>query len=265
MKLDGFVFGKLTHDAGEAPMASFRRYDKARGAILSTALASFGTGKLTDQRVRAEAEQLVAKLLGAAQPAVLAVRAVAKPAEAQAGNTPQTPQAPSPATVAATEESAQPPQTVEPAQLSPADKLSLRRFTGYALLGGAAASVGLSVLSFVQVERAGSNSSFQEYRSLVGMANDKIKDVCDEASANRAYGLAASRFREVKSSCSTGGTFEILQYVFIGSALVTGGLATFFLFGGDDSRGSTKNTAGKLTLHPAIRGAGATVTARYYF
>jgi hypothetical protein len=278
MKLDGFVFGKLTHDAGEVPMASFRRYDKARSAIQSTALVSFGTGKLSDQRIRADADQLATKLLGPSGPAVVAITPVPPSApSASAAAAPRSPtatpsptptpaQSPTPeAAAAAAASTGQHESLVEPAQLRTTGSLSVRKFAGYALLGGAAASVGLSVLSFVEVDRAGSNSSFLEYRTLVGKANDKVKDVCDEANANKTYGLTPERLREVKSSCGTGSTFEILQYVFIGSALVTGGLATFFLFGGDDSRSAAKNQPGKLTLHPAVRGGGATLTARFYF
>jgi hypothetical protein len=151
-------------------------------------------------------------------------------------------------------------------RLQPSDGLSARKFAGYVLLGGAAASVGLSVLSFVQVDRAASNTSFQDYRTLVGATNSNVKDVCDEASAGKRYGQNADNFRQVKSSCSAGTTFEVLQYVFIGGALVTGGLGAFLLFGGGGDKDRARATGLQtLTLHPSIGRGGASLSARMRF
>jgi hypothetical protein len=148
----------------------------------------------------------------------------------------------------------------------PAGSLSARKVAGFVLLGGAAASVGMSVLSFVQVDRAANNASFQDYRGLVGSNNATAKDVCDEASAGKRYGQSPDNFKQVKSSCSTGSTFEVLQYVFIGGALVTGGLATWFLFGGGDSKEKVHATGLEhITLHPAIGRGGASLSARMRF
>ena len=57
--------------------------------------------------------------------------------------------------------------------------------------------------------------------------------------------------------------FSVFNYGFL--ILLGVNLATFFLFGGDDSRSAVKNQPGKLTLHPAVRGGGATLTTRFYF
>lgn len=254
LKLDGFVFGKLTHDAGEAPMASFRRYDKAERAIRATALVSFGTGAVdavTEARVQERAQQIVDKLLGPV-------------AEAMAKTTPN-----------ASGQAARADAIDEVAAANgderlllkkvPDSGLNTRKFAGYVLLGGAAASVGLSVLSIVKVDNASNNASFQDYRLKVGTSNATVTDVCDEASAEKDYGTSPEAFREVKSSCKTGSTFEILQYVFIGSALVTGGLATFLLIGGDDSKDSQKSGLSHITLHPNIGRGGASVTAKMRF
>lgn len=285
LALDGFLFGKVTHDDGEVPMASFRRFDRAHGAIQSTAIISFGSERFSQERMQAEVYQLLNKLLGPGPKQALAVippeAAPAKPAVA-AAPAPAPPPAAEPVAPAAVPapaaEATEPtqvaaasaPSTTEPivptVQLEQGTGISARRLAGYVLLGGAAASVGMSVLSFVQVDKAANNASFQDYRSLVGANNATAKDVCDEANAGKRYGQTPDNFKQVKSSCSTGSTFEVLQYVFIGGALVTGGLATFLLFGGGDTKDKAQATGLQhITLHPSIGRGGASLSARMRF
>jgi hypothetical protein len=268
LKLDGLLFGRLTHDDGEVPMASFRRFDASKGAIQSTAIISFGSDPFSEERMQAEAHQLLNKLLGPARKPALAAAAPVAPVQSA-------PEA-APPSIAA--EQAAAPVVADPqpdihrdavvnADLSTGNGLSARKVAGYVLLGGAAASVGLSVLSFIQVDRAANNASFQDYRLLVGSMTTGVKDVCDEANAGKRYGKSEDTFRQVKSSCNTGSTFEVLQYVFIGGALVTGGLAPFLLFGGGSSNQEQAAATGlrTLTLHPSIKKDGASLNARVRF
>lgn len=271
--VDGFLFGKVTHDDGEVPMASFRRFDRDQGAIQSTAIISFGSERFSPERLQAEVYQLLNKLLG---PAPKPAQAQAIAAAASEAPAPEAPAAKAEAP-ASEPQSAESKASLAAAQpngesillndtLDASEGLSARKFAGYVLLGGAAASVGMSVLSFVQVDRAASNASFQDYRTLVGAANANVKDVCDEARAGNNYGQTAASFRQVKSSCSTGTTFEVLQYVFIGGALVTGGLGAFLLFGGGDANERAAQTGIRtLTLHPSIGRGGAGLNARMKF
>ena len=276
LTLDGFVFGKVTHDDGEVPMASFRRFDRAQGAIQSTAIISFGSERFSQERLQAEVHQLLNKLLGPGPKQALA--AIVAPAAAPVTATPApTPPpapvaeaAPAPAPAAAETAAAAPAKPADPVvapdEVDPKTGISGRKLAGYVLLGGAAASVGMSVLSFVQVDRAASNTSFQEYRGLVGANNATAKDVCDEANAGKRYNQRPEFINQVKSSCSLGSTFEVLQYVFIGSALVTGGLATFLLLGGGDSKERAQATGlNHITLHPSIGKGGASLSARMRF
>jgi hypothetical protein len=164
-----------------------------------------------------------------------------------------------------------PRESIASTDLAPGDNsdngLSARKVAGYVLLGGAAASVGLTVLSFIQVDRAANNSSFQDYRFLVGSMTTGVKDVCSEANAGNRYGMQEDSFRQVKSSCKAGSTFEVLQYVFLGGALVTGGLATYLLFGGSSNHKEQAAHTGirTLTLRPSVGKNGATLTARMHF
>ncbi|HET8938596.1 MAG TPA: hypothetical protein VFN67_34360 [Polyangiales bacterium] len=272
LTLDGFLFGKVTHDDGEVPMASFRRFDRAQGTIQSTAIISFGSERFSDERMQAEVHQLLNKLLGPgpkqALAAIVAPAPTPTPPPAPVAET----AAPAPASTAAATAAVATatPKPADPVlaadEIDPKTGVSARKVAGYVLLGGAAASVGMSVLSFVQVDRAANNASFQEYRGLVGANNATAKDVCDEANAGKRYNQKADFFNQVKSSCSTGSTFEVLQYVFIGSALVTGGLATFLLLGGGDSNEKARATGLQhITLHPSIGRGGASLSARMRF
>jgi hypothetical protein len=135
------------------------------------------------------------------------------------------------------------------------------------LLGGAVLSTGAAVFSFFEVNRAEKNRDFERYRLAVGARTTNVSDVCDEANAGRRYGLDASSFREAKSACSRGTTFEILQFVFIGSAVVSGGLAAYFLStsggGGAKERAQVGNDT--WSLHPTLARKGFGLGARMKF
>lgn len=243
LKTDGFVFGKLTHEGGE-PVAILRRYDTRSASIDASALVAFSpqiTSAPTADNVRVEVRRLVNGLLGEqAAPAAKAV-VPAKPITA--------------APVAT---------TIEPPPVPESTGMSGRSIAGVTLLGGAAVSVGLTVLSFVQIKNAENNRNFENYRVAVGQNSTGTKDVCDEASTGKRYGLTDSNFREVRRSCNVGMTFEILQYVFLGSAVVTGGLATFLLLG-DDSEHQRQTGTKSLTFKPNFMRNGASITARMHF
>jgi hypothetical protein len=141
--------------------------------------------------------------------------------------------------------------------------LDARHITGYALLGGAVVSTGLSVLSWVQVDRAQANDSLAAYRRSAGNLSANLRDVCDDAKSGQSHGLDAAAFARVKTSCSTGKTFEVLQLVFLGGAVISGGLSAFLLFGGETER--PKSSSGRVTLHPSVSKRGASLGARLRF
>jgi hypothetical protein len=80
--------------------------------------------------------------------------------------------------------------------------------------------------------------------------------VCDEAANDRAHGLSSKSFSEVKSECSTGRTFEVLQFVFLGAAAVTGGLSAYLLLTDGPERKSSA-LLDALPIHPVVRGTNA--------
>ena len=247
LKLDGLLFGKVTHEGG-VPMAVTRRYDRKSATIQSWAIVSFESNTVTDEQLKEQTQTLVTTLLGPV------------PESGQVASKPNT--EPDAAAKASAENSELTDSLQEQRSLS--SGMSLRTVAGLALIGGAAASVGMSVFSFVQVDRAQHNTSYENYRMAVGQMNTSVKDVCDEANAGKRYNLSVDGFKDVKRSCSSGQTFEVLQYVFIGSAILTGGLATYLLVGGKSDTQSDKASS-RLSFHPAIGKGGASLTARLRF
>jgi len=249
LKLDGLLFGKVTHEGG-VPIAVTRRYDRKSASIQSWAIVSFESNNVTDEQLKEQTQTLVTTLLGP----------VAASESPQIATKPNTEPDAAAKTTAADSELSESLQEQRPLSTG----MSLRTVAGLALIGGAAASVGMSVFSFVQVDRAQHNTSYENYRMAVGQMNTTVKDVCDEANAGKRYNLSADGFKDVKRSCSSGQTFEVLQYVFIGSAILTGGLATYLLVGGKSDTQSDRASS-RLSLHPSIGKGGASLTARLRF
>lgn len=236
--VDGFVFGKVTHEGG-VPVALLRRYDLWSQQVDRSALASFTSNAPRRAELDRASAQLLIDLLGP----------VPKPIHTQ-------PEIASPHLL----------KLSKPGDLAPPENdVTASRVAGYALLGGAVLSAGASVLAFVEVHRAERNRDFERYRLAVGARTTNVSDVCDEASAGRRYGMDASSFREVKSACSRGTTFEILQFVFIGGAVVTGGLAAYFLTSGGGSKERPTLGSDNWSLHPTIARKGFGLGARMKF
>lgn len=242
LELDGFLFGKWTREGGD-PIVVVRRYDTRSASVDGSALASFGSRDTSPAALQREAGKVVVALLGESpQPSA------ATPAEA-----PATPSV-KPAALA---------QESTPSQSSGS---SVRAIAGYALLVAAAASAGMAVFSFVQVDRASKDDAFADYRRSVGQAMPQVVDVCDEADAGKRYNLSASDFRDVKSACSKGATFEILQFVFIGGAIATGGLAALLLAtGGDERPPSERAELPRFQLRPSVGRSSAMLDAQLRF
>jgi hypothetical protein len=140
---------------------------------------------------------------------------------------------PEPAAAAARTRVRRPVPLRESRDPEPQDEPSSNDWLGYSLLGVAAVSVGLMVFSWNEIDAARNDADFRAYRELVGRAgNGEIDDVCAEADSGEAYGLG-ERLENVRDACGRGVTFEILQWVFVGSALVSAGLGSYVLLDDD--------------------------------
>jgi hypothetical protein len=145
----------------------------------------------------------------------------------------------------------------EPPSAAPQDEASSNDWLGYSLLGVAAVSAGLMVFSWNEIDEARNNPDFRAYREAVGRSGDgAIDDVCAEADAGESYGLGA-RVENVRDACSRGVTFEILQWVFIGSALASAGVGTYFLLDDDG-----EPDAARASLSPLLGKDEAGLTLR---
>jgi hypothetical protein len=236
--VDGFVFGKVTHEGG-VPVAVLRRYDLWSQHVDRSALASFSSNSPRREELDRSSAKLLNDLLGPAPKPKGTQTELASPAL---------------------------PKLAKPGELAvPDDDVTASRVAGYALLGGAVVSAGASVLSFIEVRRAERNRDYERYRLAVGARTTNVGDVCEEANAGRRYGLDASSFREAKGACSRGTAFEILQFVFIGGAVVSGGLAAYFLTSSHATKERPALGSENWSLHPTIARKGFGLGARMRF
>lgn len=137
----------------------------------------------------------------------------------------------------------------------PADVVaSSNDWVGFSLLGVAAVSAGLTAFSWMQIDAA--NQDLVAYRNAVWQVSPRLDDVCAEAHADRSYGFDPAMLREVRETCGRGQTFEVLQYVFLGAALVSAGVGTYFLLDDDGpGAGRAVQRSPKLAIR-AGRGTG---------
>lgn len=236
LKVNGIVYGRVTKDSGAA-LANVQRYDLAARKVRGSALATLALTGVKNEDIEKKADQLVTDLF-----------------ELEPARSPF-----------ARGQVLQPEQEAD-LQLMPPDSdgINVRQVAGYALLGGAVVSAGMSVLSFVEIDRAQSNETFERYRRNVGQMRPSVRDVCDEAGSGQNYGLDAVAFQKVKSSCQAGRTFEILQFIFIGGAVLSGGLSAYLLLG-DSSREKPGPQTSRLTIRPTVYKSGGGLGARITF
>jgi hypothetical protein len=124
----------------------------------------------------------------------------------------------------------------------------------------------LTVLSFIEIDRADGNADFVNYAKAVGRMKPTADDVCDEIDAGERYGVSDKTFAGASSKCSSGHTYQALQFVFIGAALVSGGLSAYMLLGDDDAPGETaRSSRGSLAFQPLITRKSQGFSARLRF
>lgn len=138
------------------------------------------------------------------------------------------------------------------------------RWLGYLFVGVAVASVGVAVFSWTQIDAATNNESFDFYRRRVGDEDPTATDVCARADAGLRYMVNEQIFNEVLDQCSRGKTFEVLQYVFLGTAVATGGVGAYFLLR-DEGSDEAAQSGPRLALRPSVGPDGAWLAASMRF
>jgi hypothetical protein len=247
LDLDGFVFGIVTHEGG-VPAAMLRRYDVHSRQVERSALLSLPARAMSDAELERATHKLLDDLLGSSRALTEQLLKLPAPAAAPAA----------------------------PAAAAQSGRDTARDVAAYVLLGSAVASAGMVALSFYEIRSAERSPSFVNYRYAIGDSNPGVSEVCAEAEAGKAYGFDASALRAVKSSCATGTLFEVLQYVFMGSALVSAGIATYLLASGDapqeraprsdaPKQRAARGDARALSLKPDFGRRSVGLTARLEF
>lgn len=128
---------------------------------------------------------------------------------------------------------------------------------GYTLIGVGVVSAGLVAYSWIQINEAQEDTTFVAYRESVGNKAPGA-DVCDEAEADNDHGLDDKDFSLVKDLCDQGGLFDVLQYVFLGTAVLAGAAGGIILW----QDGSESASAAALTLQPHVARRSFGLTAR---
>lgn len=118
---------------------------------------------------------------------------------------------------------------------------------GYTLLGVSAASLGLVAYSWLKINEAQEDTTFVAYREQVGTQAPGVDDVCAEADSGNTHGVSDGDLAQVKDLCSQGELFDLLQYVFLGTAVAAGAAGGIVLWqdGGDSESAS-------ITLSPRV-------------
>ncbi len=156
-------------------------------------------------------------------------------------------------TIGATEQ-LQPPATVE----HHGHHLA---WLGWTLIGvGAASLVGTGVSAAI-VDGVNSNSLYNKYRDAVargnmmaeaaGQSDQVVNDVCKAADRGYIYSLTADELSRVQSKCHTAATFEVLQWVFLGTAIASGGVGTYLVLTADHGHGKSRDQMDAEADEPA--------------
>jgi len=142
------------------------------------------------------------------------------------------------------------------------DGASSNDWIGYTLLGVGAVSAGLTVFSWTQINSAESDEDFRTYSKAVGTVMPMSDDVCAQADRNRTYNQDPEVVAGARSACDRGPTFELLQYVFLGAALVSVGFGTYLLLD-DESDERAARVAPDFALRAGLSRDGAAIGLRW--
>lgn len=236
-ELDSLVFGRISR-RDEEIVVHLSRFEPQAGAIERSADASFPSSSVSPESLAWQGRALTSELFDTGSLTV----AQAEPDEPAHG--------------------AQLKRSLDP----DADSgVSGRTVAGYALLGAAALSAGLSVFSFVQIENAQNDEGFTAYRRAVGRMAPDVQDVCAEVDSGKRYGVSGSDFERSAISCNRGQTYQLLQFVFLGSALITGGFGAYLVLGDNAERVRAEPRERALQIQPRFSRTSAELSARWHF
>ncbi|MBN1655917.1 MAG: PEGA domain-containing protein [Deltaproteobacteria bacterium] len=144
---------------------------------------------------------------------------------------------------------------------------------GWTLIGASGLSVAGAIVSWVWIDSIDNDETFNEYREIVGKRNPNATDVCDEVNRyiyaeSETSGTAEEKAKQqdVQVMCYRADVLEVLQYVFIGTAVITAGFGAYILISGDDSDAAEAKTGEtSLAVTPSVGRESAFITATLTF
>jgi hypothetical protein len=141
-----------------------------------------------------------------------------------------------------------------------------RRIFGWTSVGLAGGLVAATVVTWVRIDAINKEPELKTYRNQFPPPDEKggVSDVCREARdhklANDNPGDAEKAALEASARdlCGKADTLEVLQYVFLGGAVVAGGVGAYLLLTAPDD-------PGPVSLRPRFGPGRASLTATYRF
>jgi TolB-like protein len=140
-----------------------------------------------------------------------------------------------------------------PLDALPAPERSSLAWLGYTLIGvGAASAIGWGASMYMIEFQYNRDLTYQEYKNNYKFMSG---DACDRALSGQDAGgaLTAGELADFQGRCRSGRTFQTLQWVFLGAAVVTAGLGAYVLISelghGDGAQAARKPTR-RLTFDP---------------
>ena len=157
---------------------------------------------------------------------------------------------PEPTEVAAT---TAPPEAVLPTTQESEGHSSLN-WLGYTLIGvGAASAIAWGASMYVIEFQYNRNTTYKRYKDSY---QNRTDDACDAALKGENPGrLTAGELSDFQGRCRTGRTFQVLQWVFLGAAVVAAGSGIFVLLsdgGGSHGTETALRPLPRLALEPII-------------
>jgi hypothetical protein len=143
---------------------------------------------------------------------------------------------------------------------------------GWTLIGvGAASAVGAGISAGI-VGGVSDDALFKDYKMRIATYNenvgpaDEVSDACVEAERGQPHGLSRGEIAEVADLCLRADTFEVLQWVFLGTAVAAGVGGTVILLTADGDDGDAARGSGPdFALRPIFDGRTASMSARLRF
>jgi hypothetical protein len=165
-----------------------------------------------------------------------------------------------------------PPLTATPAAVQaddppPAAKpSSLRRVFGWTSVGLGAGLLGAAVYSWVRLGKIDDNPDLSAYRAEWPGPSDVggTSDVCREAQGGKLALRDPSKAAlegSARALCNEADTLEVLQYVFLGSAIAFTGVGTYLLIADAKAR----SERGRVSLRPSFGAGRASLRASFRF